>query len=162
MSKIFISYRRDDAPGSAALLYEHLARAFGASNVFMDVDDVLAGKRFDQQLQSTLAACDIFLAVIGRRWLDLLKAKRAARQRDYVSDEIAAALARRVVVVPVLVERGTLSRRFWQTACPCPLRGARPDATANFVLPCRQEFTMSWTMSGSKGKTTSSSVSKSA
>jgi hypothetical protein len=47
MSKIFISYRRDDAPGMSALLYEHLARAFGAANVFMDVDDVLAGKRFD-------------------------------------------------------------------------------------------------------------------
>jgi formylglycine-generating enzyme required for sulfatase activity len=106
--KIFISYRRDDAPGSAALVAEHLSRVFGAPSVFMDVDNILAGQRFEQELRTALAACDVFLAVIGPRWLDLLKAKRVARDRDYVREEIAAALARGVVVIPVTVERAGL------------------------------------------------------
>jgi formylglycine-generating enzyme required for sulfatase activity len=108
---IFISYRREDAAGSAALLYEHLSRAFGESNVFMDVDNVMAGQRFDQQLERALAECQIFIAVIGPRWLDLLKSKRVARERDYVHEEIAAALARGVVVIPVTVDRGTLPQQ---------------------------------------------------
>ena len=109
--RIFISYRREDAAGSAALLYEHLSRAFGESQVFMDVDNLMAGQRFDQQLEKALAECEVLIAVIGPRWLDLLKAKRAARERDYVREEITAALGRGVVVIPVTVERGTLPQQ---------------------------------------------------
>lgn len=106
--RIFINYRRDDARGSAALLYEHLSRAFGVSNVFMDVDNVMPGQRFDQQFQRALAASEFFIAVIGPRWLDVLKAKQASGERDYVHDEIAVALKHRVVVIPVMAEGAKL------------------------------------------------------
>jgi hypothetical protein len=45
--RIFISYRRDDAPGDARGICDSLSRKFGKSNVFMDVDNLLAGQRFD-------------------------------------------------------------------------------------------------------------------
>ena len=54
--KIFVSYRRDDAPGDARSIYERLERSFGERNVFMDVDQLLAGQRFDRELDKALAS----------------------------------------------------------------------------------------------------------
>jgi hypothetical protein len=45
----------------------------------MDVDNLLAGQRFEQQLQKALAECEVFIAVIGPGWLDDLKAKQSQR-----------------------------------------------------------------------------------
>ena len=70
--RIFISYRREDAPADARGLCERLGRAFGAGNVFMDVDRLMAGERFERELDSALGKCDVLIAVIGSRWLALL------------------------------------------------------------------------------------------
>src|SRR5262249_41632078 len=59
----------------------------------------------DEELAKALAACDVFLAVMGARWLDLLKAKVSNGDRDYVREEIAEALRRKIVVIPVRVGR---------------------------------------------------------
>ncbi len=101
--KIFISYRRDDAPGDARSIRDRLARKFGEANVFMDVDRLLAGQRFDRELDKALSQCDVLLAVIGFRWTELLSAQTG--KRDFVREEIAAALKRDVPVIPVLVGR---------------------------------------------------------
>ena len=103
--KIFVSYRRDDDPNGAARIRDALTAKFGRSSVFMDVDDLLAGLRFDEELAKALAACDVFLAVIGPRWMDLLKARASGPDRDYVREEIAEALKRKIVVIPVRVGR---------------------------------------------------------
>jgi len=100
--RIFISYRRDDARGDARSIRDRLARKFGESNVFMDVDSLLAGQRFDHQLDKALAQCDVLLAVIGPRWMEGMAEKARGDERDYVRAEIAAALKRDIVVIPVL------------------------------------------------------------
>lgn len=103
--KIFINYRRDDDPNGAARVRDGLAASFGKANLFMDVDNLLAGQRFDEELAKALAQCDVLIAVIGPRWLDLLNARIASGERDYVREEIAAALQRKIVVIPVRVGR---------------------------------------------------------
>jgi hypothetical protein len=103
--KIFISYRRDDDPSAAARVRDHLATTFGASNIFMDVDNLLAGQRFDRELAKALADCDVLIAIIGPRWMELLKAKSASGERDYVREEIAEALKREIVVRDRRAER---------------------------------------------------------
>ncbi len=103
--KIFINYRRDDAPGDARSLRDGLVAKFGRANVFMDVDDLLVGQRFDQELAKALGVCDILIAVVGPRWLELLQARSADGDRDYVREEIAEALRRKIVVIPVRVGR---------------------------------------------------------
>jgi hypothetical protein len=109
--KIFISYRRDDDPSAAARVSDGLASRFGKANLFIDVDSLLAGQRFDEELAKALAACDVLIAIIGQRWMDLLKAKITSGERDYVREEIAAALPRRIVVIPARVGReGQLPR----------------------------------------------------
>src|SRR5215813_5369250 len=103
--KIFVSYRRDDDPNGAGRIRDALTAKFGRSSVFMDIDDLLAGLRFDEELAKALADCDVFLAVIGPRWMELLKSKSSSGDRDYVREEIAEALKRKIVVIPVRVGR---------------------------------------------------------
>ncbi len=108
--KLFVNYRRDDAAASAARLRDRLVTAFGAGYVFMDVDNLLVGQRFDRELDKVLAEADVFLAVIGPKWMDLLRDRTGGDERDYVREEIASALKRGVMVIPVLVERAKLPR----------------------------------------------------
>jgi len=106
--KIFVNYRRDDARDMAARIRDRLAATFGDANVFMDVDNLLAGQRFDRELEKALGQTDVFLAVIGPRWVELLAERRKSGERDYVREEIAGALQRGIVVIPALVERTLL------------------------------------------------------
>jgi formylglycine-generating enzyme required for sulfatase activity len=108
--KIFVNYRRDDERSTAARIRDRLAATFGDASVFMDVDNLLAGQRFDRELEKALDQTDVFLAVVGRRWLELLAERHASGERDYVREEIAGALQRGIVVIPVLIERTALPR----------------------------------------------------
>jgi TIR domain/PAN domain len=105
--KIFINYRREDSIGTAGRLYDRLAQTFGRNNLFMDVDHIPAGVDFVEYLHSQVDACNVFLAVIGPNWLNA-KDERGRRRfdnpNDYVTIEIAAALARNIRVIPVLVD----------------------------------------------------------
>jgi hypothetical protein len=47
----------------------------------------------------------VLIAIIVPRWMDLLKTKSAGGERDYVREEIAEALKRKIVVIPVRVGR---------------------------------------------------------
>lgn len=111
--KIFINYRREDTRADAARIRDRLVSAFGATNVFMDVDNLMAGQRFDQELAKALGETDIFLAVMGARWPQILYDRAQAGGRDYVREEIAQALARGIVVIPVMIERAPLPPQDW-------------------------------------------------
>jgi hypothetical protein len=107
MGKIFINYRRDDAISTAGRLHDRLAHTFGRNNLFMDVDHIPAGVDFVDYLHSQVAACDVFLAVIGPNWLDAKDdsgRRRFDNPDDFVTIEITAALARNIRVIPVLVD----------------------------------------------------------
>jgi formylglycine-generating enzyme required for sulfatase activity len=121
--KVFVNYRRDDTRDMAARIRDRLAPIFRDGNVFMDVDQLLAGQRFDKELEKALSQTDVLLAIIGPRWLELLAERQANGGRDYVREEIAAALQRGVVVVPVLIER-----------TPLPSPDVLPDDIRDLVL----------------------------
>ena len=100
MASIFISYRRSDAAGHAGRLYDQLASRFGAASIFKDLDSIEPGADFAEVIEETVARCDALIAVIGSDWLS----SRLEDPDDWVRLEIAHALARKVRVVPVLVE----------------------------------------------------------
>jgi formylglycine-generating enzyme required for sulfatase activity len=132
--KIFISYRRDDAPADARGIHDALARAFGKSNVFMDVDNLLAGQRFDKELEKALSQCDVLIAIIGLHWMQLLSARAQGTDGDYVLDEIAAALKRGIVVIPVRVgQEGKLP--------PLPRREELPEGIRDLLLHQKHDVT---------------------
>jgi hypothetical protein len=102
VSSYFISYRRQDAGGHAGRLMDRLASRFGGDRVFMDVQDIRPGQNFSTSIEETLARCTHVLAVVGPRWLDILK-QRAAAGEDLVRHEISVGLTRGLTVIPVLV-----------------------------------------------------------
>jgi hypothetical protein len=106
MAGIFISYRREDSFAYAGRLYDHLASHFGKDSVFMDVDNIEPGLDFIEVLEQTVSSCDALVVVIGKLWLSATNEQGRRRLEDpddLVRLEIAAALARKVRVVPTLV-----------------------------------------------------------
>lgn len=77
----------------------------------MDVEDITPGADFTQAIDRTVGNCDVLVAVIGPRWLELLRA-RLGPGRDFVSQEIATALQRNVTVIPVLVAGAAMPREL--------------------------------------------------
>jgi TIR domain len=135
--KIFINYRRDDAISTAGRLHDRLAQTFGRKNLFMDVDHIPAGVDFVDYLHGQVAACDVFLAVIGPNWLDAKDdggRRRFDNPDDFVTIEIAAALARNIRVIPVLVDgaRTPKADRLPDSVKPLVRRNAVEVRNTNF------------------------------
>ena len=104
---IFINYRREDSSGTAGRLHDRLDGAFGRDKLFIDVDNIPVGMDFEAHLKSQVEACDVMLAIIGPRWLDSkdeLGQRRLDNPEDFVAIELAAALDRKIPVIPVLVD----------------------------------------------------------
>jgi hypothetical protein len=107
MSKIFISYRRDDSDEAAGRLSDHLVSQFGQDNVFMDVDGIAPGRDFRKVIDETLTQCDVLLGVLGRNWVDAKDEhgnRRLDNESDFVRLEIGSALRRDIPVIPVRVQ----------------------------------------------------------
>ena len=105
-SRIFISYRRDDAAGFAHAIYDRLADHVGGDQIFMDVHDIAPGSDFADRLRSVVQSCDVVVALIGKRWAGEQPGQAARIQdtRDWARIEIAEALRRGIRVIPVLLD----------------------------------------------------------
>ena len=112
MPNTFISYRRDDAAGYAGRLHEALEDRLGRDQIFRDVETLQPGQDFVEAIESRLNECRVFLALIGREWLearDSTGQRRLDQPHDYVRQEISRALSRRdVLVIPVLIEGASM------------------------------------------------------
>jgi TIR domain len=64
--KIFISYRRDDNPEWARLLYDRLITQFDRTLVFMDVDTLEPGADFVEAIEKSVGSCDVLIRVLER------------------------------------------------------------------------------------------------
>lgn len=104
--RIFISYRRDDSAGYARAIGDELARRWGASSVFMDVDDIGAGQRFAEVIEQAVGASELLLVLIGARWAGPRPGQppRLFDDDDFVRREVATGLARGMHVIPVLLD----------------------------------------------------------
>src|SRR5215469_15915092 len=110
---IFINYRREDSAATAGRLHDRLAQVFGRKRIFMDVDQIPAGIDFVAHLNSQVAACNVLLVLIGPHWPNVKNEagdRRLHQPDDFVAIEIAAALARNIRVIPVLVDGGSIPK----------------------------------------------------
>ncbi len=90
----------------AGRLAENLELRAGA-HVFLDIESIPPGVSFPDYIEREIAACDVLLAMIGDDWLTIADADsrpRIADPSDWVHLELAAALDRGVLTIPVLVE----------------------------------------------------------
>ena len=165
MPRVFISYRRDDTRATAGRIYDHLADAFGGSNVFIDVEAVPPGVDFRQYLTDLIRSCDVVLVIIGPRWSTLSDEggrRRLADPGDFVRLEIEAAMAAGVLVIPVLVDDAampnpsdlpsSLRDLVYRNAATVQYAGFRRDMAAlinrieaQFRRPARSRTPSLWT-----------------
>ncbi len=111
--RIFISYRRAETSFAAGRIYDRLATHFGKEAIFMDVDTIEAGVDFVKILEDAVQSCDVLIALIGKQWLtakDTTGGRRLDNPKDFVRIEIAAALNRKIRVIPVLVDGVSMPR----------------------------------------------------
>ncbi len=123
--RVFISYRRDDSAFPAGWLYDRLCMHLGREQVFKDVDSIDPGDDFFRVIENAVGSCQVLLALIGDRWLDITDEtgqRRLDDPDDFVRLEIEAALRRDVRVIPILVGRA-----------PMPRSGQLPDSLRGLV-----------------------------
>jgi TIR domain len=105
-SSVFLSYRRMDAAGYARSLYDRLNSRF-PGQVFMDWSGIEGGANYVHSIQEEISSCRVLLALIGKHWLAAAGSdgrRRLDDPDDLVRREIAGALGRDALVVPVLLE----------------------------------------------------------
>ena len=129
-AQIFISYRRDDTAGYARAVYDALAGRFGHERVFIDVDDIVAGRPFDEAIHHAVGQSEVLLVLIGPRWLagPAGGPSRLMAPDDFVRQEVAAGLARGMRVIPLLFDGAAMPT---EAQLPAPLQPlARRQALA--------------------------------
>ena len=114
MPRIFISYRRADAPAEARLLFERLTKYFRPDHIFFDIDTLDVGENWRQAIQEKVRQCNALIALIGPEWLDE-KNEKGQRRLDDLEDtlrfEIATALKLKVQVIPATVRGASVPSR---------------------------------------------------
>lgn len=133
--KIFISYRREDAADVTGRVNDRLREKFGDAAIFTDVDSIPIGVDFREHLAKAVGQCDVLLAVIGRKWIDIEDSngqRRLDHPTDFVRTEIELALDREIPVVPLLAHDITMPTddKLPQSIKPLAFRNAttiRPD-----------------------------------
>lgn len=103
MSKIFISYRREDTEQVAARLGTRLKDDLRLENVFLDTQDIWAGERWREVLDQRLRQADAVVVLVGHRWAGP-DGQRILDAEDVVRWEVRRAIDLACELVPVMVD----------------------------------------------------------
>jgi O-acetyl-ADP-ribose deacetylase (regulator of RNase III) len=105
---VFISYRREDTGGYARSLFDRLDSRF-PGRVFMDVARLSPGVDYVEIIEQVLTKCEALIGLIGKHWAQTAEGiNRFADRQDLLQFELAHALERKILVIPVLVGGATL------------------------------------------------------
>lgn len=111
--KLFISYRRSDARGVAGRLSDTLSAYFGDDRVFRDIENIAGGADFGNVIAQNLQTADAVIVLIGPDWLSTQNENEQRRlddPKDWVAQEIAAAIQMKKPIFPVLVDGAAMPR----------------------------------------------------
>lgn len=137
MARVFICYRRNETKWVAGRIFDRLAEAIGRDNIFLDVSSIEPGEDFVSRITDVVGSCDVLIAVIGPAWLtavDRRGLRRIDDARDLVRIELAAALHRKIRVIPVLVDGAVMpeEHQLPEPLMPLATRNAHEVSFARF------------------------------
>jgi len=101
LSRIFISYRRDDAAADAGRLSDLLTEQLGPDSVYKDVDNVPLGVNWKDAVRGAIRDSAGVLVIIGPSW----------RQSEAIEIELRTAFESGIRVIPVLVRNASMPAR---------------------------------------------------
>jgi hypothetical protein len=93
MKNIFLSYRREDSSDISGRIYDWLRRRLPKEYLFKDVYSIDGGVNFVQKIDAAIRRCQIFLVIIGPKWLC----------SENIQKEIEFAFQYKRKIIPVLV-----------------------------------------------------------
>jgi hypothetical protein len=112
--KAFISYRRHDAyiplKEGGVLDYAFIEglrsalKSVGFDDVFVDTGNIKVGENYESKIYRAVSESDLIVAVVGNKWLDILREKAASGERDTLLREIRAGLRQEKEIIPLLVD----------------------------------------------------------
>lgn len=82
----------------------------GFVDVFVDTAEIKAGDHFEGRIHRAIANCDVFVPLIGKRWMHLLTERIESGERDVLSREIATAFRLERDIVPLLIDGADMPR----------------------------------------------------
>jgi TIR domain len=105
MTKITISYRREDSMDITGRIFDRLSSHYGRETVFRDIDNIPPGIDFREHIRASIEDSGVLMAVVGPRWIggDRRGQPRIHAETDYVRIEVETALKRPIPVIPLLV-----------------------------------------------------------
>ncbi|MFD5024923.1 toll/interleukin-1 receptor domain-containing protein [Streptomyces sp. NPDC058373] len=104
MPHVFINYRSGDGEQASAHLDDALRQRFGDDASFRDGRSIRLGRDFREELRESVRSCEVLLVLAGPGWAAHPELRR---ENDWVREEILEALRNDVLIVPVLLGRGT-------------------------------------------------------
>jgi hypothetical protein len=109
----------------------------------MDLDAIALGEDFIEAIETTVAKCDVLIAVIGNNWLtskDERGGRRLDNPDDFVRMEIGTALKRKIRVIPVLVDGALMPRAddLPEDLSPLVRRNALAITNTSFEGDCQR------------------------
>jgi len=113
MSRIFVSYRREDSSGYTGRIQERLIAELGKKKVFYDIGAIQPGKNFELAINESIDKSRYLIAVIGKEWPTAKDEDGQLRLHDpddYVRLEIESALRKNISIIPVLVHGARMPR----------------------------------------------------
>jgi hypothetical protein len=111
--KIFVSYRRDDTGDAAGRVFDRLKTILPKNNIFFDVNVIAGGEDFEKKINDAIKESDAVLIFIGEKWVEPVPETgqvRLLEASDYVRAEVRAALARPILVLPILVAGASMPK----------------------------------------------------
>jgi hypothetical protein len=105
MTKITISYRREDSEAITGRIFDRLSAIYGRDSLFRDIDSIPPGIDFRDHIDNALHASNVVVIIIGPRWLGRAKGghSRISEEADFVRIEVETALKLGIPVIPVLI-----------------------------------------------------------
>jgi TIR domain-containing protein len=132
LSTVFVSHRRAESRWFVDLVWDTLRASLKGSRIFVDKRSITGGEKFPARLDLELQRAAALLALIGPQWEAIALTdgtRRITNKDDYVRHEIASALRRQILVVPILYGGAKMPDR---TDLPTDLR-ALADRHAEVV-----------------------------
>ncbi len=105
MSKIAISYRREDSMDITGRIFDRLVGRYGREAVFRDIDNISPGRDFRKHLKRIIGDADILIVVVGPNWMgeDQQGHPRILTETDFVRTELEIALTHGITLIPLVV-----------------------------------------------------------
>jgi Zn-dependent protease with chaperone function len=128
MSKIIVSFRREDTRSVVGRIEDTLADFFGDNNVVVGIERLIdPGDDFVEAIEFAISSCNVLIVVVGEQWNSH---PWMANKNDYDHLAIMTALNASITIIPVFVDGSQFPKEMPDTVAGILQRAGISIATS--------------------------------